>query len=759
MLIVYPNNGIKAYFIAAQAFQKMYLAVTGILLKIVTEAEKDDLVIIGGDDVNEYAVNASIKGVLPLNTVPIGSDGFSVVSVCQDNRDVLFINGGRARSTLYGVYYFFEKYAGCRYFWDGDVIPHCEKILIEGINENVTPRFKLRGLRYFAHRGLHRFQAEHWGLEDWKNEIDWLVKRGLNFFMLRIGNDDLFQKAFPDIVSYPPSDEEADRSGNGYDNRTLFWSLEKRGELRKNILQYAFDRDLIHPEDCGTTTHWYTRTPLDYIKKIKPEYMPQVTDVYRQPTGLVWDIRKDKYLNDYFKLTDTHIKEYGQAEMFHTIGLAERMCCENREENMRFKKMAYRRILSKVQTRWKNAPVLIASWDFAMNWQPDEVKELIKELNQDNHIVFDYTADTQDAENNFINWGFYKNHPWVFGIFHAFEPNSDIRGDYKQLSQRLELAADDEMCKGLVFWPELSHSDTLMLEFFAKSTWQRVDMCGFLQTFCQDRYLQFAKNMLPIWEAILPLLKQRVWRLDREAAIEDIHQEYFFDVLGYKSLTDLQPKKLKEWNEYISQINFTLKGSAKVIKAAQKVIALNQNDFMRRDIADLVRTALGRSLNLLLLYMVCNAANGTFNQALSQAYIQLLYCLCDVLDSHQDYLQANTLEKLKTQADVNKFFEPALKENLANSYCRGYASEFMRELCVPENEVYIKWLCEYSKNTKAHISGNVLDVAKKNLYVRYMSRSLHEMRPSKNRPLKQCLGLGLALKIINTAQAMIFDRF
>ncbi len=61
--------------------------------------------------------------------------------------------------------------------------------------------------------------------------------------------DDAWQKAFPDIVPYPPTNaplpEAVERS---YDDRTSARGLLRyRGELRKHVLQYARDRGLIHP--------------------------------------------------------------------------------------------------------------------------------------------------------------------------------------------------------------------------------------------------------------------------------------------------------------------------------------------------------------------------------------------------------------------------------------------------------------------------------------------------------------------------------
>ena len=120
---------------------------------------------------------------------------------------------------------FFARQADCHYYWDGDVIPHRDTIEIQNLNIVEKPRFQYRAIRYFAHRGLTRFQAEHWDFDEWKQEIDYLVKARLNTFMLRIGMDDLFQKAFPDIVPYPPEEGRLPGAESGYNNRTSSWNI------------------------------------------------------------------------------------------------------------------------------------------------------------------------------------------------------------------------------------------------------------------------------------------------------------------------------------------------------------------------------------------------------------------------------------------------------------------------------------------------------------------------------------------------------
>jgi hypothetical protein len=56
-------------------------------------------------------------------------------------------------------------------------------------------------------------------------------------------------------------------------------------------------------------------------------------------------------------------------------------------------------------------------------------------------------------------------------MFLVFIADSEIRGNYNAIERRFPVAAEDPMCKGMIFGPENSHADTLMLEFFASNAW------------------------------------------------------------------------------------------------------------------------------------------------------------------------------------------------------------------------------------------------------------------------------------------------
>lgn len=236
--LIKPETGEKAYEIAADIFVSLWEQITGSRIKAITDARQmpteTNIIILGSDTANSMAHQMIEEKVIDGFDIHYGSDDYQLLSAEKNNHDVLFIAGDCGRSTIYAVYDFFQRRAGVRYFWDRDRISKLENIDITRINIVERPRFEYRGIRYFAHRGLHRFQAEHWNLEDWKREIDWLMKKRLNLFMLRIGLDDLFQRAFPDTVDYPPEDKvDPEAVPHSFNDRTSFWPLRQRGILRK----------------------------------------------------------------------------------------------------------------------------------------------------------------------------------------------------------------------------------------------------------------------------------------------------------------------------------------------------------------------------------------------------------------------------------------------------------------------------------------------------------------------------------------------
>lgn len=699
--ILKPEYCTKAYDIAVNEFSNLYIKVTGKQIDIDFQDDgQSDYIVIGGEEVNSFTFNYILNKHISGFDVACGTDEFHIVSSSADNRNYLFFIGGSGRSTIYSVYHYFEKVMNCRYFWDGDIIPESDEINIIDIDIKEEPHFEYRGLRYFAHRSLHRFQAEHWDYEDWKKEIDWLMKKKLNLFMLRIGNDDIFQKAFPDIVDYPDNNGKLLEGKKGYNDRTTAWSLKYRGELRKKILEYAFERELLHPEDCGTMTHWYTPTPVQFLEKVNPKFLIQSDNQYNTPVLNVWDVRVKENMDNYFKLTETHIKEYGRPDIFHTIGLAERNFSKDKEANIFLKKYVYKVILSYLKTNYPNSPVLIASWDLWQHFEQDEIKQLLKEIDPNQAIIFDYTSDTTSV-NNFTNWGVVGKFPYIFGMFLGYSRNSDIRSNFALTEERLKIAASDSYCRGLVLWPELSHSSTFMTEYLADNAWSplAITIDERITKYCADRYRYSAEKLTRIWQRFMPISELISWSMGegRWKPIFNTRELFFkpFDIInelksGADSTHGLDVEKAVS---LVPDAVFVLKELCCLDEAAFN------DSFILRDLFDISRTVIGRYIYVLMLISINQFKMWRDGEELSETFydafdrsIRLLRLLCELLGEHEDYSMLASFEKLKTVSEVNPVFEDTIKENASNDYHRSFVYESVKSLYLPEMDMVYRWL-------------------------------------------------------------------
>ncbi len=690
--------------IAAEEFVSLWRRVTGEKLAVITRDDpKSNLIVLGSDACNAFSHAKIVEKVIPQFSIATGTDAYQLRSAVDPcGRKLLFLAGARPRALLYAVYRFFELRADCRYFWDGDIIPAAKTIDITGLDVTESPRFRYRGLRYFAHRSLTRFQAEHWDFPEWKREIDWIVKKRMNLFMLRIGVDDLFQKAFPETVPYPEGYEIDNSTPRSYDDHTLFWSLKYRGELRKRVLAYARERDLLHPEDIGTMTHWYSRTPQAYLDKVKPDFMPQATSGYGEKSGLVWDIRQEKNLDAYWKLTETHIREYGSPEIFHTIGLAERRCYADRDSNHQMKLYTYRRIQKKLREHYPNAPLLIGSWDFSMYWTPEEVRDLVKELDPERTLIFDYTSDTDDELRTFQNWDLCGKFPWIYGIFHAYEPNSEPRGNYDAIARRLPIAAADPMCRGMVCWPENSHSDTLLLEFLAANAWNPVksnyQIDSFAEKFCAARYDgKILPRMLEFWKDSLPFIKARHWNgpgaWDSSGRLFSfLFSEFCFSPLGY--LSEENPVLEQKANYYRNLLEPLMPAAPGLLRRFAALKLEKEHEFVRRDVIDLIRTVAARGLCCAfsrLILAIFEWRHGRDNSDEVEHWFGLVReeetAVAGILAADREYSLYASLLDLQKKRKTNPRFENTLKGNAENSYCRSFIAELFTEIYIPELEL------------------------------------------------------------------------
>ena len=665
--------------IARAEFGKYYQAVTGEPAPMdAVKFAVDPSISKSGRDA--YSI-VSFSAAVTSTALPVGHEAHVVPAVT--------ITGSNVRSVLYGVYDLLERRAGCHWFWDGDVVPKRAAIDLSGLDIHEEARFEYRGLRYFAHRGLTRFQAEHWGFEDWKKEIDWMLKRRLNVFMLRIGQDDLFQRTFPEVCAYPDPAKPLPGAGKGYDDRSLFWSLQFRGELRRRIQAYAFERGLMAPEDFGTMTHWYSRTPEDFLERKDPPFLPQSTSGYAEKNGLVWDIRDEKWADEYWKLTKTAVETYGKGapqRLLHTIGLGERRCYTNRQDNFNLKIAALDKFLARAHRDYPDAKVLLAGWDFYFTWHPDEVKALVGRLDPKRDIIWDYEGDAtrdwrkemQGLNNNFTKWGVVGKFPYTYSIFLAYESALDARANYPLIEERQRIVQNDPACVGYIFWPESSHTDTLCLRYFTANAWSReaVPHGKVLDEFCASRYGRQSERMKAIWTKVLPASRLRDW---------DANYGRLVTKLPLRQVGDTSPYWLPTTNDQ------------QAVTAAQGALAELtdmpwHDEFLCRDTIDIARMVLDRMITWRIAELGRDVAAWRCGADATSASLaekaDRLAALCDrmadLLELHTDYSLWESFCRLGAVEKVrNPDFPKTLFDNASCKYCRSHQYELARHWYAP----------------------------------------------------------------------------
>ena len=604
-------------------------------------------------------------------------DEYRIVSVANG----VSISGANGRAILYAAYDLLERRAGCRWFWDGDVVPHLDAIDLSGLDVREKSRFEYRAIRYFAHRGLTRFQAEHWGRAEWEREIDWCVKRRLNCIMLRIGMDDTWQKAFPDLVKYPDPAAPDDEGMRGHDNRALFWDLRHRGELRAHLTRYAIERGLLVPTDFGTLTHWYARTPREFLEAKSPAFLPQANRNYNYRSGLVWDVREGEWADDYLRLTEAAVEAgYGQPSLLHTIGLGERMCYDDRPRNLALKREVLSIMTRKALERYPDAKILLAGWDFYSTWRPEEVRELVSTLDPERVIVWDYEGEAchetdgndDSRPNDFTQWGLVGRFPYTFGIFLAYENALDIRAHYGAIERREKTAAADPFCKGYILWPESSHTDTFLLRYFTANAWRPGQGHGeLLPVFCRDRYGEKAAPVFEsLWRRVIPISELLGW----------------WDNWGCELLSWL--------GEYCQ--GHGLEEDGRILAAAPGIFrdlaALEpEGEFQWRDVIDLARTVSDRMaiwIHQRLFKAFFEWCDGTGGDCDVRDWIARYLSVCDVcteiLALHTDYSLCESLDRLRQEAPVpNPDFASVLLDNASCPYCRSHQYEIAAGCYVP----------------------------------------------------------------------------
>ncbi|MGN0879463.1 MAG: hypothetical protein ACI4WT_08445, partial [Oligosphaeraceae bacterium] len=134
--------------LAAETFADMWARTTGETPAIVTADDgSSELVVLGSSAESGLIAGELLSGRFAEPRLRRRLDDYYVQSHgLPDGRQTLLLAGGSVRAVFYAVYDFFERAAGCHYFWDGDVVPTGVAISLAGWAVVERPHFQYRGL-------------------------------------------------------------------------------------------------------------------------------------------------------------------------------------------------------------------------------------------------------------------------------------------------------------------------------------------------------------------------------------------------------------------------------------------------------------------------------------------------------------------------------------------------------------------------------------------------------------------------------------
>lgn len=137
--IVVSGDAIKPETYAAEELAGYLKKVTGVPFRVVNDVTS----------VDKYRI---IVGQNALSMKMLGEETISGLAeeefIIRTEGSDLLIVGGRPRGTLYGVYEFLEKHAGCRFlnWWGEEHVPQREKFVVSTLDERQSPAFRVRDI-------------------------------------------------------------------------------------------------------------------------------------------------------------------------------------------------------------------------------------------------------------------------------------------------------------------------------------------------------------------------------------------------------------------------------------------------------------------------------------------------------------------------------------------------------------------------------------------------------------------------------------
>jgi hypothetical protein len=290
----------------------------------------------------------------------------------------------------------------------------------------------------------------------------------------------------------------------------------------------------------------------------------------------------------------------------------------------------------------------------------------------------------------------------------------------------------------MILWPELSHSDPLVLEYLSENSWSPLSKTieQITEQFCKKRYGEFADMMNGCWQQLLPLIKTGDWGgYSRRTPEDDKYLEYFN---GWYTHQDIWSKPLdvvkkivvrgdgliKFYNNKAKKVRPTLDAAVNALTTLACDKTAFGSEFILRDSVDMARTVLGKLLNFVFIRAIESRQDKSRLNELGSIYFEGIELMQNLLSVNKDFSIKDTLDYIRTVTDTNPDFEKTLKRNIGNRYCSQAAYELVAYPIKKEAQAAFDML--YSKDD---LDGDECSVAFKKIFADFEKIPLDSLQP------------------------------
>ena len=681
---------------AGEELAKYVQKITGNQAKTVESDEHfemkigTDYLILSNAEVNPVSKRLRDKGIVPaLGEMPKKESGF-LISGFSDGLygpNGVVIAGSGDVGTLYGVYHYLEEFAGCGFFRDGEYVPSLSRMPTGAIFTLQEPQFKYRAPALIGGRGylgLDKFEPWLWSTNKWKNEMEWMTKRKLNYFILNMS----WQTEAAGNVPYEVFDlgEQVEQPGyllsyvNGWS-----WPREYRTQQFKQVLDYA--RFLGHKICYGVA---WGDVPEQYL-----DDHPEVKILGKNNYGSVHLDPKDPDCNAImYKYWKAVAEIFGHPDDYFSGIYAEWDPGTSAKESIKLNIVASKECYQTLKKISPNAGWVADSWSFiGPRWTDENTRLYFQSLPKEMDFFINDACADFGVPPLYESTDHFYGQDWTFGVLASYGGDDSMHGNMDNVFARIKQTTHDpraDRLKGVLHVAELLNDNIMLFNLVFHLAWDpdRFDSVGqYLDWYALHRY---GRENFAVTRPMIQQLYEAVYKIPPTAIITETtekdlekktftHQYYFHNnpyyqfhlwvyggtwggLDGYNNHNGMDCRQTDR-----DIFHKEVPALAEAIRSAFDALDVNKeladNKLFENDLVDMARTYLGLRFNLEMIdaYDAFKAKDSEAFERAADKSLNTMTAVEKILSSRDDFSMQRMIDEVMKVPGANRYTPEMIK--------------------------------------------------------------------------------------------------